>query len=65
MKAPHWHVGQRMDGEWNGEARSFQGKALPVYNLTWTQLWRLFWLRLLSPRASTFKIAIVDYGYED
>lgn len=36
---------------------------VPLFNLTWTQLWRLFMLRLNNPkRADGFKFAILDYN---
>lgn len=64
MKAPDYHKGHNIAGFWDGELHKFDGP-LPVYNLTWTELWRLFKLRLNSPRADKFKIAIADYGYDD
>lgn len=64
MKAPDYAKGNYIPGFYNGEYLTFK-RALPVFNLTWKHLWRLFKLKLLSPRADKFKIAIADYGYDD
>lgn len=64
MQAPSWHKGRNLKGFWDGEYHKFH-RPLAVYSLTWTRFWRLFMLKLSSPRADKFKIAIADYGYED
>jgi len=64
MRAPDYAKGRNINGYWEGEEYLFL-RPIPVYNLTWTRLWRLFKLRLSSPRADKFKIAIADYGYDD
>ena len=64
MNKPDWYDGQPISGRWNGEGYLLTG-ARPMFNLTWTFLWRLAKLKLLSPRGDKFKLMIADYGYDN
>lgn len=63
-EAPSYHKGYSITGEWDGESYLLERPA-PMHNLTWTFLWRLFCLRLNSPRGPFVKLMIADYGYKD
>lgn len=60
---PAYHDQNPIDGFWDGQPYlSMQAK--PLYNLTWTFLYRLLRLKLLSPRSKKFKLMIADYGFD-
>lgn len=64
MNKPEWHDGQPISGFWKGEGYLSMG-AKPMFSLTWTFLYRLIKLKLLSPRGDKFKLMIADYGYDN